>query len=118
MGYRWTISSWLSTLDAPAMLWALASIVAFSWGVLTGPRSVTTPFAVIILTFLALVDRDLSAMSAFRISWVSCRSAFSFDWSPGVIVAPLRSRTLRPVLSGAVCDGVVAVLSAAPTVPV
>src|SRR6266566_3571854 len=118
MGYRRTISNWLSTLVAPAMLWALASIVAFSWGVLTGPRSVTMPFAVIILTFLALVDRDLSAIIALRICWVRLRSAFVFDWSPGVTVSPPRSRTLRPVLSGTVCDGVVAVLSAAPTVPV
>src|SRR4051812_34451145 len=100
------------------MRWALASMVAFSWGVVTGPRSVTTPFAVIILTFLALVDRDLSAITALRICWVRCRSAFLFAWSPGVTVSPPRSRTLRPVLSGAACDGVVAVLSAAYIVPV
>src|SRR5215813_10307940 len=117
MGYRRTISSWLSTLFAPAMLWALASIVAFSCGVLTGPRSVTTPWAVIILTFLALVDSDLSAIIALRICCVRFKSALLLDWSPGVTVSPPRSRTLRPVLSGAVCDGVAAVLSAAPTVP-
>src|SRR5207249_1134415 len=74
-------------------------MVVFSAALLTGPRSVTTPFVVMILTLWAFVESPLSATTALRIAWVMATSDLVFDWSPGVMVAPWRSRTFLPELS-------------------
>src|SRR4030095_8128212 len=77
-------------------------IFAFSSAVLTGPRSVTWPLAVMTLMFFAVIESSLSFISACRIACVIFRSAELFDWSPDVSVSPERSRSFVAVLSGLV----------------
>ena len=55
-------SSWLSTLSTPAMALALAATLDFSLFVFTGPRSVTSPFVLMTLTFLAIIESEPSFM--------------------------------------------------------
>src|SRR4030095_732699 len=75
-------------------------IFAVSCAVLTGPRSVTWPLAVMILMFFAVIESSLSFISACRIACVIFKSAGLFDWSPDVWVSPERSRSFVAVLSG------------------
>ena len=63
-GYDFLISSSLVIFFAPACL-AWLSIVAFSLSVSTGPRSVTTPPIVTILTFLADAASSSELKEAF-----------------------------------------------------
>ena len=53
--------------------------MAFSASVLTGPRSVTIPLAVMIFTFFAVAESDLSATIARRIAAVSLMSSGLLD---------------------------------------
>src|SRR5262249_54015707 len=68
-------SSWSSTLVTPGVLRAAATTVAFSVAVFTGPRSVTMPFCVTILTLCAFVASASLSTTAFRTCCVIVRSA-------------------------------------------
>src|SRR4051812_30454251 len=83
----------------PADALANSSILAFSSALLTGPRRVTTPPAVMILTFLAVRLSALSFTTAWRIACVTLRSSGLFDCSPAVWVWPPRSRSFFLELS-------------------
>jgi hypothetical protein len=94
-------SSWLSTLPAPAIDFALLATAIFSSSVLTGPRKVTLPFSVTILTLCASIESERSLTTALRILSVSAKSPLALDCSPPVIASGARSLRLTAVLLNA-----------------
>src|SRR5579872_2010805 len=77
-------------------------MLLFSSSDRTGPRSVTFPSCVMILTLCAYIDNELSSCSALRIFCVIARSAGFIFWSSALgLVCSL----FCFVLSGGVCCG-------------
>ena len=72
-------SSWLLIFALPAADWASSAIFAFSVLFLTGPRSVTSPLAVIIFTFFAVAESESSPTTALRMIAVIFTYSWQFD---------------------------------------
>src|SRR6185437_7030860 len=88
------------------MACALDPMAVLSCSDFTGPRSVTSPFTLMILTFRAIVESDLSLTIDLRIRVVSAISPLELDWEPAVTALLARSRVLIPEFSGEVAVGI------------
>src|SRR6266699_3538999 len=75
-----------------------------STSLLTGPRRVTLPSRVMILMFLAVVERSSRPIIALRTLRLISRSESDAPWSVAVRPPSERSRALTPVLSGFCAD--------------
>src|SRR5581483_636265 len=103
-------SSSFVTRPGPATATAFAAMDSRSAPLATGPRSVTCPATVMILTFRPAVEIAPSATIAWRIRCVSRRSLAAFDWSDAVTPP---SPALRAVSSGATRSGAARLASSA-----